>query len=172
MTDEKISYAIPRAIIAQVGWYVRDNDNIIFPYGEDISYISFGSEYIVEEDWKAYWWNPPFTLQNKKPDPNASEKPTWQMLLNAMNALRKNDFRDLHTQNLKMECKKRIIENYDADDLEDEILKRLRNDVTSEQDMKRDRLRTKYQQQKAWVASATQAQLETYDPTADSLWED
>ena len=59
---------------------------IRLPYGLDPGSIPGGwNAPLTQEDWDDYQWNPPEYMTHEYPDadPDASDKPTWQQILDA-----------------------------------------------------------------------------------------
>lgn len=75
---------------------------------------------------------------------------------------------------VRQECQRRIREAYGADDLDDEVHIRLRDDHKEEHDTERDRLRARYRAIKAWMTSRFSHdqldQLESFDYRNEDLW--
>ena len=126
---------------------------------------------LTEDEWNTYQWNPPSLLpMYSEADSTASEKPTWQEIVDAVVLATLISILRVKLQELRQECQNRICLNYGENTLNDEILKRLRNGHTAEQDTERERLRTKYTTIKASIAAMNYSTLNSFDVSLDSLW--
>ena len=143
------------------------------PYGLDPGSTPGGwNPPLKKTAWDAYQWNPPEYMSNEHPvlDPDASEKPTWQEIIAVIELAQLPIIRKRRLRELRRECQKRISIAYGETVLEDEILKRLRNGHTAEQDTERDRLRAKHTTIKSTIETMNYSTLNSFDPTLDSLW--
>ena len=128
--------------------------------------------------WRKYEWNPPEFLPVKgnlyrsysDSDFNASPKPLWQEIRRAYETAKPRLLKESLTQQLRVECRRRITLAYGVGDSDDEIFLRLRGGHTPKQDIDRDRLRTLYQTLKVRIGGSTLEELEALDLTDDAIW--
>lgn len=99
---------------------------LIRPPGGSIPPVS---AFANEAAWNAYVWHVPAKRLH-------SRKLTWAEIGNG----------EAFVRAARAECRRRIMVNYNADSIEDEILKRLRGERTYPQDWERDRLLAKYRE--------------------------
>lgn len=106
------------------------------------------------------------------PDKDASPKPTWSQIVAAATKTVLSSARAEAYRLLRKECRRRITVAYDAEDLNDEILTRLRGGATADQDAARDTLLASYRKVKAWIYadSRTSQELERFDPEKEEHW--
>ena len=125
---------------------------------------------ITRVRWESYGWNPPGYMPDlTESQANVSGKPTWEMVVNAVEPgwLLRN--KPTVVAAFKRECEQRINAGYGADNTDDEMFKRLRGDTSG--DAERERLRTRYHAVKAWVeAATTKTVLQDVDASADEWW--
>ena len=129
----------------------------------------------TEKTWKKYRWNPPGTTNyNGQPvDTAASAKPTWAMLQAALAPAKLAQARDAALAELDDLCQKKIIAAYGVTNLQEEILKRLRNAETPAMNTENHRLRMLHTTQETAINSATTpAAVETLivAARADAFW--
>ena len=127
-----------------------------------------------EASWLAYTWNPPQFLRDLPggtvADTDASDKPTYAELVVASRRGQALDLRK-HALNIaKDETQRRIIVAYGATSFDDEVMLRLRNESTTQQDIERDRLRAVYQALKVAINTADVHFVWMLDIHSDSLW--
>ena len=127
------------------------------------------------ETWEAYQWNPPglgaYAVDDA--DDSADPKPTWAMLQAAVAPAELAQAQRRAVGELKTLCRRKITAAYGAANLNDEMLLRLRDGETTEQNTERDRLRGLFQTQKTAInAAATTAAVEILltAALADSFW--
>lgn len=122
-----------------------------------------------DEDWtEAEWDALPWDTSR------ASDKPTFAEMQQVLDRDRIRAIRRRLCHELRTNCKERITAAYGEDNLDDEIMYRLRMDSSAlmVQDAERDRIRERYRQIKGWIeADGTLAQLEVFNPTETKHWE-
>ena len=112
------------------------------------------------------WWDSNVSLKSGAP----GVVPTWAQILGAYQAYWVENNQPRKLSALRRECKNRICLAYGETEAEDEMLKRLRNGHTAEQDTERERLRAKYTTIKASVTAMNYSTLSSFDPRVDNLW--
>ena len=128
--------------------------------------------------WKTYEWNPPEFMpvnaellqQYGDTDFDASDKPRWQEIRRAYEKFSIKSRLSIYPDAMRHECRSRITSIYGADDLDDEILMRLRGESTTDQDTERDRLRDKCKALVLSLNALSVEDLENYDVSDDNLW--
>ena len=128
--------------------------------------------------WKTYEWNPPEFMpvnaellqQYGSTDFDASNKPRWQEIRRAYEKFSIKSWLSIYPDALKRECRSRITLAYGEDNLDDEILMRLRGENTAGQDIERDRLRAKCKVLVTGLNDLSVGDLENYDVSGDNLW--
>ena len=175
----------------------QHNGSFRFPHGQVLTdilgYLVDYNDLILPADLTAAWWdaiswNPGYVAEMathqlsfgditaeeaatlRTVDPTASGKPTWGEIVSASSAFYLTGLLTDILNHLKYECQRRIVLQYGADDIQDEILLRLRNEHTPAQDTERDRLRLRYKALVTRVASMDITALEAFNPAEDTLW--
>ena len=127
------------------------------------------------DTWEAYQWNPPglgaYAVDDW--DDSADPKPTWAMLQAAVAPAELAQAQRCAVGELKTLCRRKITAAYGATSLDDEVLLRLRDGETADQNTERDRLRGLFQTQKTAINGATTtAAVESLltAALADSFW--
>ena len=128
--------------------------------------------------WRKYGWNPPefMTVTDEllqefgDTDWDASPKPSWQDIRKAYETSVPKLRRIELAKEIREETQRRIIIVYGADDLNDEILIRLRGEESAYQNAERDRLRAKGSALRASLDGLSLDTLKDYNPGDDSLW--
>ena len=134
-----------------------------------------GAVTFTEETWNAYQWNPPGTLAYVADDSDnsADPKPTWAMLQAAVAPAELAQAQRGAVGELKTLCRRKITAAYGVPSLDDEVLLRLRDGETAEQNAERERLRTLYRARRAAInGAATPTAVESLlaAALADSFW--
>lgn len=129
----------------------------------------------TEKSWAAYRWNPPGVAHydGQPVDSAASAKPTWAMLLAALEPAELAQAQRAAVRELHNLCQRKITANYGATGPQEEIFLRLRNGETPAQNTERDRLRTLYRTRRNAInAATTPAAVETLivAARADAFW--
>ena len=127
------------------------------------------------ETWEQYQWNPPGPLPVPEGafDESASPKPTWAMIQAALAPAELAQAKDRAIAELHKLCRRKITAAYGATSLDDEVLLRLCDGETADQNTERDRLRTLYRARRDAInAAATTAAVESLltAALADSFW--
>ena len=127
------------------------------------------------ETWEAYQWNPPGlgAYAADDTDDSADPKPTWAMLQAAIAPAELAQAQRRAVGELKPLCRRKITAAYGATSLNDEMLLRLRDGETAEQNAERDRLRGLFRARRDAVnAATTAAAVESLltAALADSFW--
>ena len=127
------------------------------------------------ETWEAYQWNPPGlgAYAADDTDDSADPKPTWAMLQAAATPAELAQAQRRAVGELKTLCRRKITAAYGATSLDDEVLLRLRDGETAEQNTERDRLRGLFRARRDAInAATTAAAVESLltAALADSFW--
>ena len=127
------------------------------------------------ETWEQYRWNPPGSQAYEAGafDDGASAKPTWAMLQAALGPAELAQAQHAAIADLHELCRRRITAAYGATSLDDEVLLRLRDGATADQNTERERLRTLFRARRDAInAAATAAAVESLLTVAlaDSFW--
>ena len=128
----------------------------------------------TEATWNDYRWNPPgASYPDSAFDETASAKPTWAMLQAAVAPAELAQVQRRAVGDLKTLCRRKITAAYGATNLDDEVLLRLRDGETADQNTERDRLRTLYRARRDAInGAATTTAVESLltAALADSFW--
>ena len=126
----------------------------------------------TEAQWDAMTWNPPPGSPHTVADSGADAKPSWSDLEGERDDLVLENVKFKRKLELDGEARRRITLAYSAEDIIDEILKRLRAEQTASEDAERERLRARNRAYKAAVDAGDDVdRLEAFDPTDDTNWD-
>ena len=162
--------------VAAINWLRRQDPPLVLPFNIMPGEKPGGNALtFTRTTWKRYAWNPPGTLpfDDDAWDDAASPKPTWTMLQQALTPAELARAQGAALKELDNICMRKIIVQYGASSLEQEILLRLRNGQTPEQDAERDRLRGVCQRHESAIRAATTTAAVIRLQTAakrDSFW--
>ena len=116
---------------------------LVLPYGVFPGARPGGVLYLnTVENWTRYQWNPPQFSEHTQSQDDVSAKPTWKMIVDAVDAVRIQQFekyRGNAVEDLRLFTRQRICARiYMAHDIEDEIMNRAAGNYTTAQDTHRD----------------------------------
>ena len=165
----------------QIGINQLVAEGLKLPYGFIPGSRPGGIVTAIQTSWarwkRSYGFNPPDFLKDlpeyASPDPDASPKPRWQTILEAVPRGKMVATRRESKERLRSEGQRRITAAYGARGWHEEIEMRMGGRQPQGSDVERDRLRGRHAALKAWVEQAdrTLAELEAFDPSADVHWE-
>ena len=125
--------------------------------------IAFPTETLTFNDWHHQPWND-----------DTRSKPTWEDVLHSSPTQHRINAIADRVQRVTAECKRRITQSaYGAMNWDEEIEDRLSGRATPEQDVERERIRTKHKALRDWIqhADRTLEALEAFDPADDIHWQ-
>ena len=159
-----------------LSWLRRQDPPLVLPFGATPGEYPGGERHTFTEDaWLLYRWNPPgfIAYPDDAWDENASPMPTWSMLLQAVGPAELAQAQHAAIAEIHELCQRKITVAYGATNLTDEMLLRLRDGETANQNTERDRLRGLFRARRDAInAAATAAAVKRLLTAArrDSFW--
>ena len=160
-----------------LSWLQAATPPLILPFGAMPGESPGGAAVtFTQATWdNEYRWNPPsiHDFSNGDFDATASTKPSWAMLQAALAPAQLAQARRAALNELDDICQRKIIAAYGVTNLEEEILKRLRNAETPAMNTENYRLRMLHTTQEAAInAATTPSAVETLiiAARADAFW--